>query len=144
MYCRATVRRKPAALKSKILGLVAVLWLNTVLLPCAMAFESEEPCPHCPPDEDHQMASHHGHGELDAKPSCATALLECCDLAAASIDTRGSNLQFKPTSDIVFIAAPVTTDLPARAWVQQQIASDPPDISGTSPPLHVLYCVYLK
>ncbi|MDH3490426.1 MAG: hypothetical protein OEM20_00310 [Gammaproteobacteria bacterium] len=144
MFTRTTARRKPGSLKRRVLGLLAVLWLNTALLPCAMAFESSQNCPHCPPVEEQQMASHHGHGEVDAKPSCATAQLECCDLAAASIDTRGSNLQFKPTSDVVFIAAPVAANLPARESVQQRVASDPPDISGTSPPLHVLYCVYLK
>ena len=144
MFSRATARRKPAALKRKLLGLLSVLWLNMAVLPCAMAFESDEPCPHCPPAEVHQMASQHGYGEVNAKPSCATAQSECFDLAAASIDTRGSNLQVKPTSDVVFIAAPVTAVLSARASVQRHVASDPPDISGASPPLHVLYCVYLK
>lgn len=144
MFSRATARRKTAALKRNLLGLLAVLWLNMAVLPCAMAFESDEPCPHCPPAEDHQMASHHGHGKAKATPSCATAQPECCDLAAASIDTRGSNLQIKPTSDVVFIAPHFSAVLPAQASVQRHVASDPPDISGTSPPLHVLYCVYLK
>ena len=144
MFSRATARRKRTTLNRKVLGLLSVLLLNMAVLPCAMAFESEEPCSHCPPVEEQQMASHHGHGEVDAEPSCATAQLECCDLAAASIDTRGNNLQIKPTSDVVFIVAPVTAILPARASVQRHVASDPPDISGTSPPLHVLYCVYLK
>jgi len=123
--------------------LLSVLWLNMAVLPCAMAFESEEPCPHHPSAEDHQMASHHGHGEVDTKRSCATAQPECCDLAAASIDTRGNKLQFKSASDIVLITAPLTSVLPARASVQRHIASDPPDFSGSSPPLHVLFCVYL-
>ena len=144
MFSRATARRKPAALKRNLLGLLAVLWLNMAVLPCAMAFESAETCPHCPPADEHAMASHHGHGEVDAKPSCATAQLECCDLAAVSSDARGSNLQIKPTSDVVFITVSVTAVLPARASMQRHVASDPPDISGASPPLHVLYCVYLK
>jgi len=144
MYSRTTARRKPAAPKRSVLGLLAVLWLNMAVLPCAMAFESDEPCPHCPPAEDHQMASHHGHGGVDAVPTCATAQSECCDLAAASIDTRGSKLKFKSASDIVLITAPLKPVLPARASVQRHVASDPPDIFGTSPPLHILYCVYLK
>jgi len=144
MFSRATARWKPAALRRKVLGLLSVLWLNMAVLPCAMAFESDEPCPHCPPAEDHQMASHHGHGKVNVTPSCETAQSECCDLAAASIDTRGSNFQIKSTSDVVFIAPPVTAVLPARASVRRHVASDPPDIAGTSPPLHVLYCAYLK
>jgi len=143
MFSRITTRREPAALKRKVLGLLAVLWVNTALLPCAMAFESSNNCPHCPPAEEQQTTSHHGHGEVDAKPSCATAQSECCDLAAASIDSRGSNLQIKPASDVVFIAAPVTAVLLARALVQRHVAPDPPDIFGSSPPLHVLFCVYL-
>ncbi|MBT8102371.1 MAG: hypothetical protein KJO95_05335 [Gammaproteobacteria bacterium] len=114
--------------------------------PCAMAFESDDPCPHHAPAEEHGMASHHGHdghGEVDTRPSCATVQPECCELAAASIDTRGNTLQFKSVSDIVLITAPLTAVLPSRAAVQRHSASDPPDISGSSPPLHVLFCVYL-
>jgi len=143
MLNRFSAWQSLAPRKRSVLGLAAVLWLNMAVLPCAMAFESDEPCPHCPPAEEHQMASHHGHGEGDVVPTCATAQSECCDLAAASIDTRGNKLQLKSASDIVLIAAPLTPVLPAQASVQRQVASDPPDISGSSPPLHVLYCVYL-
>ena len=144
MFSRIAARRKPAALGRKVLGLLTVLWLNMAVLPCAMAFESAETCPHCPPADEHEMASHHGHGEAKAQPACATAQVECCDLDEASVDTRGSKLEVKPASEVVFVTAPPIPAVPARASVQRHVASDPPDISGTSPPLHVLYCVYLK
>jgi hypothetical protein len=108
-----------------------------------MAFESDGYCPHHAPVEEHDMASHHGHGEADTGRSCATAQPECCELAAASVESRGNKPQFKSTSDIVLITAPLTPVLPLRASKQQHVASDPPDISGSSPPRHVLFCVYL-
>lgn len=157
MYSRFSARRSPAALRRKVLGLLTVLWLNMAVLPCAMAFESSEPCPHCPPaaehempshrghvDAEHEMPSHHGHGDADARPSCATKQAECCDLAEASVNSRGSNPEFKPASDVVIITAPTFARVPTSTTVLAGHACDPPDIAGSSPPLHVLFCSYLK
>ena len=144
MFNRIKGSHKPAGPRKKVLGLLAVLWLNMAVLPCAMAFESAENyCPHHPPAEEHHTASHHAHGEVDAKPSCATVQPDCCELAAASIDSRGNKPQFKADSDIVFITVPSTSVLPFRASLLRHAVSDPPNISGSSPPLHVLFCVYL-
>ena len=134
---------KPAALRRYVLGLLAVSWLNMAVAPCAMAYESDDYCPHHAPVEKHDMASHHGHGEADTGPSCATAQPECCELAAASVDSRGNKPQFKSALEMVLITAPLTPVLPSRASKQPHVASDPPDITGAWPPLHVLNCVYL-
>ena len=144
MFRQFVARRKPAALRRKVLGLLTVLWLNMAVLPCAMAFESAETCPHCPPADEHEMASHHGHGDVEARPDCVTAQVECCDLSEASVDTRGGKLVVKPSSEVVFVTAPAIAKVPSRASGHLRCDSDPPDIPGTSPPLHVLYCVYLK
>jgi len=144
MFSRTTARRKPAALRRNVLGLLAMVWLNMAVLPCAMAFETSEICPHCPPADEHQVASHHGHGKAEAKPSCATAQSECCDLEEASVDARGGKLEFKPASEVVFVTAPAIAKVPTSTSGLVGCASDPPDISGSSPPLHILFCIYLK
>ena len=143
MFRRITARRKPAGLRRNVLGLLTVLWLNMAVLPCAMAFESAEACPHCPPADEHEMAAHHGHGEPRAEPACATMQVECCDLQEASVDTRGGKLEVKPASEVVFVTAPPITAVPVRTSGQRYCAADPPDAPGVAPPLHVLYCVYL-
>jgi hypothetical protein len=131
-------------MRRNVLGLLAMVWLNMAILPCAMAFQSDEICPHCPPADEHEMASHHGHGEFQAESSSTTAQSECCDLDEASVDALGGKLQVEPASEVVFVAAPAIAELPARVVVQRHCVSDPPDTPGVSPPLHVLYCVYLK
>lgn len=143
MFSPNAARPKPAALRRRVLGLLTVLWLNMAVLPCAMAFESAETCPHCPPADEHDMASHHGHDEPKAEPACATMQVECCDISEASIDSRGGKLQAKPASDVVFVMAPPIAALPVRTSGQRYCATDPPDAPGVAPPLHVLYCVYL-
>lgn len=143
MFSRSSAFGKPVALRRKVLGLLTVLWLNMAVLPCAMAFESSETCPHCPPADEHEMASHHGHIEAQAEPPCASVQAECCDLVDASVDTRGGKLKVKPASEVVLATAPAIFELPLRTSAQRHVTSDPPDIAGSSPPLHVLFCVYL-
>jgi len=143
MFSRISARGRPAVLRQYVLGLLAIVWLNMAILPCAMAFQGDEDCPHCPPAEDQEMASHHEHGEASAETSCATSQPDCCDAMAASVDVRGSKLEFKPASDVVLITAPVPTRLPTSVLGHRHGALDPPRIVGSSPPLHVLFCVYL-
>ena len=143
MFGYTAARRNPAALRPQVLGLLTVLWLNMAVLPCAMAFESAETCPHCPPADEHEMASHHGHGEAEAQPACATAQVECCDLDEASVDTRGGSPEARPASDVVVVTASPVAAVPVRTSGQCYCATGPPDAPGVAPPLHVLYCVYL-
>lgn len=122
-------------------ALLAVMWLNMVMTPCAMAFESDDhDCPHCPPAEEHAMAGHHGHGEVER--SCATMQSDCCDLAEAAVGSRTDKSPFKGSSDIAQVGAPTYADLdlPTRRAVA---APDPPDPPGVSTRLHALNCVYL-
>jgi len=142
MFGQTTSWRQSAAPRRNVLSLLAVLWLNMAVLPCAMAFESDEICPHCPPD-GHEMASHHGHGAAHAEPSSATIQSECCDLEEISVDARSGKVEVKPASEVIFITGPAVAEVPTQALRQPQRALDPPDVSGSSPPLHVLFCVYL-
>lgn len=126
------------------MGLLTVLWLNMAVLPCAMAFESDTSCAHCPPADEHDITSHHSHSEVQVDPTCATLRSQCCDLEQASVDARGGKIDIKPPSEVVFITAPVIATVPNRTSGRVRRASDPPDIYGSSPPLRILYCVYLK
>jgi hypothetical protein len=138
-----TAHQKPAGRRRQVLGLLTVLWLNMAILPCAMAFQSAEMCVHCPPADEQEMAAHHGHGAKHAEPSRVTIQSECCDLEEASVDSRGSKLDIKPASALVVVTAPAMPELRSQTSGQLLSASDPPHQPGSSPPLHVLFCVYL-
>ncbi len=121
--------------------LLAVMWLNMAITPCAVAFASDDhDCPHCPPAEEHAMAGHHGHSEVE-RP-CATMQSDCCDLADAAVESRTDKSPSKNSPDIVQVVAPAYADLalPTRRAVA---APDPPDPPGVSTRLHALNCVYL-
>ena len=141
----ATAQSRSSSRTRNVWGLLAVLWLNMAVLPCAMAFESEhDDCAHCPPALEDEMAAHHGHHKEHANESGATMQSECCELEDASIDIRGSNLKIKPFSEVAFISEPVIAVVPKRSTGLLKWASDPPEIIASSPTPHVLFCVYLK
>lgn len=148
MSSRTTAGRIPAALRRNVLGLLAIVWLNMAILPCAMAFQGDDDCPHCPPagahENGHDMAAHHGHDDTTPEPSCATAQTDCCDAVAASVDARSGKIEFKSAVDIVFVGVPPAEGCERQLGAYSYSSSDPPDIAGSSPPLHVLHCVYLK
>lgn len=145
MSHHTTARSGSAGLTRSVWGLLAVLWLNMAVLPCAMAFESgDHDCGHCPPAVEHEMASHHGHGEAHTNESGATTASECCDPEDASIDIRGGNLKIKAPTEGVVISEPAIAVVLARSNGQLNWASDPPEIISRSPSPHVLFCVYLK
>ncbi len=148
MFSRANATRSPAALRRNVLGLLAIIWLNMAALPCAMAFQGDDDCPHCPPAEqhgqDHGMSAHHGDDAAASGPSCATVQSDCCDSIAASVDTRTGKIEYKPATDVVLASAPLPDNYGDHLGTQPCGSPDPPDVSGSSPPLRVLYCVYLK
>lgn len=148
MFSRANAMKSPAALRRNVLGLLAIIWLNMAVLPCAMAFQGDDDCPHCPPPEqhgqDHGMSAHHGGDTAASRPSCATAQPDCCDAIAASVDARGGKIEHKPAPDVVLASVPLPGNHGDRPSAQRCGSPDPPDVSGSSPPLRVLYCVYLK
>lgn len=128
-------------------ALLAVLAMNMVVLPCAMAFGLEDhDCLHCPPAEQHEMAGHHhGHDEHAevVRTPCAEAQSTCCDVEASSVDSRGGKLKVRDSAD--FEALPVADVAMHAVCVAPHCepAAQPPDPPGAFPPRHKLFCVYL-
>ena len=126
-----------------VFALLAVMVMNLVILPCAMAFGLEDPdCPHCPPAEQHEMAVHHGHDESASAP-CAEAQSTCCEVAAASVDSRGGKLKVRDTADFDALPATDVAMQPVHVAPHCEPALRPPDPPGAFPPRHKLFCVYL-
>jgi hypothetical protein len=105
------------------IAVLLVFWLNLALLPCAMALQV--------PDQGHD---------------CCPATIEmqqvdCCDLDDVTLDKRDGEFE---GSDEVLVATTISTwpSLPSVASSWQ--AKKPPDPGNHSPPLHKLFCVYLK
>ncbi|MGB5256103.1 MAG: hypothetical protein WBN07_16045 [Woeseiaceae bacterium] len=148
MISRLAAEIESIAGRRGVLGLLAVLWLNMAMLPCAMAFQGSDDCPHCPPADEHashhQMAPHADHNEAVAKSPCATVQTDCCDEIAANVDGRGSKLEQRPASDVAFAGPPLPANDNARGRANSRHTTDPPDLTASSPPIRTLYCVYLK
>lgn len=124
-------------------ALLAVMWLNMAITPCAMAFDGgDHDCPHLPPADGHVMAAHHDHGHDKATRSCATLQVDCCDALDATLGSRADTLKSKTSPDVVFADIPTIAELsPPPALFSAAV--DPPDPPDAFPPRHVLFCVYL-
>lgn len=136
---------QPRSLRA--LGLFVAVWLNLALQPCAMALaEQDEPdCPHCPPS---QMQAHeHGaaHGAMERDVPCADGAGDCAVVDSINHDGRSGQPNLKAPGADLPIA--VTTDVPAIMPLRPSRSTSSPEplyhVTGSPPPLHVLYCVYL-
>lgn len=130
-----------------------VIWLNLVLQPCAMALggESDHKCPRCPPKQEHNdHAMRHGqmpgHDMAHNEMPCATDATDCSLFDELNYDGRIAKLEVNdaPTDCPIAIDTWGVSDanlIPAqyRGWYSSR---SPP--RGKTPPLNVLYCVYLK
>jgi len=130
------------------LTLLAVVWLNVVFQPCAMAMVDAIGCPDCPPAMT--MADDHGgHGDAvehdmgSADAVCAGELIDCFNLEDVNQSARQE--QPAPEPGLVWI-------VPAPEQCQHGydhgspgsfLLGDPVRLAGAFPPLNVLYCVYL-
>lgn len=126
------------------LGLFAAVWLNLVLQPCAMAFETPRGpvCPNCPPAHEQTMPAHHSHAA--AGMHCATLHVGCGGLGGVSVDNRGDLPKIKQPGEL---PALIIGDFPeprieAVRYLPQPV--NPRDGPATAPPRNVLFCVYLK
>jgi hypothetical protein len=110
-----------------------------------MAYEVEKDheCPHCPSAE---MQGHHDmHAGMDDEMPCADGLSDCSLDPDFNHDGRGGQTQLKDVKgDSPAFAVPMDLVAPFDTMARER---SPPRFqtahSGTSPPLHVLYCVYL-
>ena len=120
MY-RLFTQKHQASVGRKCAAVMAVLLLNLAILPCAMALqapESEHDC--CPPKVELQQ-------------------LECCEVDDVSFDHRDNN---KPNV-VMATAVDPQAALPTNRAAFRRVAV-PAYTCGTSPPIYVLNCVYLK
>lgn len=133
----------------RALGVFVVVWLNLALQPCAMAMgvDGDHDCPHYPPShtqrhEGHEMSS---DTTADHDMPCATGVADCTTFDAVNVAARSWSLKLKDTSndqpDVIGPFAAFIADTgPNRTVVVEPPRLHPPDFS---PPLNVLYCVYL-
>lgn len=152
-------RRFTAGLRS-IAGarsaLLAVLVLNAVVLPCAMAVGLDDRnCLHAEPVGQHAMAGHrdmaghhdmagrHGGDDQDKHAAHSCADTQCCVVDAASVDSRFGQQKVRDAGD--WDAAPVAHPavLTACPVSRTERIERPPVKPGASPPRHKLFCVYL-
>lgn len=131
------------------MALLAVVWLNLALAPCAMAMgaqmgdhmgdhmsaqmsasmsHDEAPCSHCPPKQSHCDTELSGACALQAQVSGDSAL------TSLSLDHHSPDLA--PLPVVVAFLAPPALQSQAR----------PPDrrVPETGLALHKRFCVYLK
>ena len=121
-------------------GLLAFLVVNVSIMPCAMAFDVDADCPHCPPVETHEMAGHHGHEKVT---DCATLKADCADADEYSVDSRSGKLDDSASADPILAPAPETR-APAisRAYLRPPALGPP--APGVGPHrLHLLNCVFI-
>ena len=142
MSIAATIEKRSQPRNRRVLGLIAAVWLNLAVQPCAMALEQEHDCPHCPPAHEHEMEMHHGSHEPQAESPCASMQVQCGEVDEFSVDGR-SKLKAKDLVDPTAILSHEYTELADRTPWKIQGSTDPPNCAFGSPPLHVLHCVYL-
>jgi hypothetical protein len=141
-------KRIPGARRA--LGFLVVVWLNLALQPCAMALDGDgdHGCPHCPPEMDHSGMSGHAGGSHPTSPGvpCAVDAFDCMLADDYSHDGRGGQKTLKDAPDSGSAAILQTRILvpdlrrePSPGAVRYRFVAP-----GTSPPLNVLFCVYLK
>lgn len=139
-----TPRILPARSKSasrRVLGVLAIFWLNLVMVPCTMAIEadvSSEPCPMM----SGQAMSQEGQHEDKADTDCLSMQLDCCSLISATSNNRASAEKLQPDSSVAISTPPTWPLLQTRVVRYHELG--PPEPEFCFPPLHVLNCVYLN
>jgi len=90
------------------------------------------------------MATHQGHDAMADSASCASTHAQCCDPDSVNLDGRSGQLKIKSFVELPVVIA---SDLADPVCVVNRYAhglTEPPPLADELPPLHVLYCVYLK
>ena len=133
----------------------AVICLNLVMQPCAMALGDmdDHDCPRCPPSHsdthtDHGAHGRHlsGHDMAASEMPCATAAADCSLLDELNYDGRMVKLEPKDTPNDcpVAIEPVISFDLLRRPEVSRGWHSGRSPPLAPATPLNVIYCVYLK
>jgi len=137
----ANIRKQQRSWGRGALGLFVAVWLNLALQPCAMAYSMDVEQPPM------QMHEHGGmHGDMVEPMPCADGLTDCSIVDDVNHDARDGQLKLKDTAgDMPAAIALQEISLPFRAPTDTLLRPRyTSGHAGASPPLHVLYCVYLK
>lgn len=146
----ATIRQRQTPLARRALGLFVLAWLNIALQPCAMAMggDDSDDCPRCPMSHTGQHNDHStsAPAKVERTMPCASDVDDCNPLETINVDSRTASYKLKDMpSDLPVAMLPSATLLADADYREVRDASSikyrPPD---NSPPLNVLYCVYLK
>ena len=142
MHTARTTNKRGFA-QSRWLGVLVAVWLNLAVQPCAMALGQDDGCPHCPPVDHESMDGHRGHHAEEADAGCDSLLSDCGESDDFSLDGRFFFSKAKDTVDDIQadIVAPAAAGLSCTGFTTT--AADPPAPVGSSPPLHLLNCVFL-
>ena len=112
--------------RRRVSALLLMVSLNLAILPCAMALEVAEPAHDCCPPELQLEAS------------------ECCALDDVSVDARTGTVKPFKFPDLLALPATVAARGLDPAFARYVPVPEPPDPPGNPPPLHKLFCVYLR
>ena len=112
--------------RRRVSALLLMVSLNLAILPCAMALEVAESAHDCCPPEI----------QLEAA--------ECCTLDDVSIDTRSGSLKPYDSPELAALPASAATRDRLPAFAEYVPIVEPPGPPGKPPPLHKLFCVYLR
>lgn len=136
-------RRKAGRRHRLVPGLLLTVVVNLSVQPCAMALGSGHDCARCPPAHEQPTAGHHGSAVAVDEALCASSP-GACEVSGVRVDGRGAQLKFKNSIDLP-VAMPNDPGTPlVRRPIRCRTVVDPPEPAGPTPPLHVLFCVYLK
>ncbi|MCH9674365.1 MAG: hypothetical protein K0U93_23200 [Gammaproteobacteria bacterium] len=130
-----TLRQRRTTWGRRVLGVFAVAWLAVILQPCAMAMGVDEhDCPHCPPAETRET------------PPCETTNNpDCAFDDEINAEARSQQVKVKDSHhDLPMAIAPAAYDTLQLTFVSQPVPDTRLLLHPSGPPLHVLYCVYLK
>lgn len=145
----AILKKRQIPWARRALGMFVVVWLNLALQPCAMAMggDDDHDCPHCPPSHTQRHEGHEMSSDTmpDHDMPCATGAADCTAFGAVNVDARSGDLKLRDApidqlDVIVPFAVSIADAGPSRTAVIEPPWPHPPD---STPPLTVLYCVYL-
>ena len=127
-------------------ALLMLAVLNVTVAPCAMAFDEGRHCPNCPPEREHEMAGHHGHGDRHdiheaTAADCESLKAQCGDLDESNIDLRTGQAEIDGSQPLAQAPFPAIEVSVPRVLVPLA-TGPPPCLSRGSPRLHELHCVY--
>ncbi|MDH3590123.1 MAG: hypothetical protein OEQ74_12045 [Gammaproteobacteria bacterium] len=156
MIKRAILSKRAVSAPRRALLLTFIAWMNIAMAPCAMAFGDTSGCLHGAAEVDAATMSHDGthgaHGAHEghgtqhggtAGPDCGMTGNDCCATQNdGATDTRGQkSVDIESTDEIVpFETHSVSTH--AADIAMCRAVDRPPGRFVTSPPIHVLNCVY--